>query len=534
MMVNLYSQYRKIRPALLGVWSKKRFMLWSFCVINVAGWSAVSLLPNQYESTAKVFADTKSLLRPLLQGIAVQGDTDEEVRVMAQNLLSKPNLEAIARQSGLYLKYATPESYEVFLMNFQKEIQIEGSKRQSLFEISYTHENPKVAKNVVELTLQKFVDATVGQSRADNDTATVFLTGQIQEQKSKLEHAEKALADFKQKYQQLLPQRGSSYMQDVNLLRQQLEDISLSLNEKEAQLLSLQQSVKGDNGSAGFAPGLPSDLRSFQVKTPLDEKIAQLESALVTLRIKYTEQHPDIVEMNQMLNELKPEQKRLQKALLETAAQGQLISSSGEDSGSLQDASMVVMQLRSEVGSLEAKKNLIQARLVERESVLDGIPDVEAKLTALNRDYDTTKELYLSLLKRRDSAELSRSMNENTNEVKFRVIEPPSEPLIAKGPMRSLFYVIVFLFACVFSVGFAFLLSQFGSTVRGLEHLTMLTGRPAIASIPNLTLPKTKKTLSNLLSLMIFLFFAAVLVALVAHELSTGHSPVLWLRKEVI
>lgn len=528
-MSNLQASLRQFRPLLLGMWSKRRSTLFIFGVICLIGWLAAAFIPNKYESSTKVFADTKSLLRPLLEGIAVHGDTDEEVRIMAQNLLSRPNLEMIARQSGLYLLYPTPESYEVFLMNFQKQIEIVGSKKQNLFTITYTHSDPKTAKKVVELTLQKFVDATVGQSRVDNDTATVFLTGQIIEQKTKLETAERALAEFKQEYQQILPQRGVSYMQDINILRQQLEDTELEIEQKIAQLDSLQNSVHGMPSGATIE-GSVEDVRSNQIKTPLDAKIAQLEDGLVNLRIRYTDKHPDIIEIESILSELRPAQRELQKSILENASQGMLVANDSQDRSSLHDASIIVMQIRSELGSLEAKRETVKKRLADRLSILDTIPDIEAKLTGLTRDYDTIRELYLSLLQRRDSAELSRNMNENTNEVKFRVIEPPTEPLIASGTPRSIVYVVVFVLSFLIALLYAFTSSQLQAVIRGSEHLSTLVRKQVAACIPDMSYSSKGKWLSFFMFVGSILFLFSLLIGLILHEVMTGQSPIFWIK----
>ena len=60
-----------------GVWIKKRFIIISSWLICPIGWFYVATMPNVYASSARVFVDTNSLLRPLLRGLAVYNNPSE-------------------------------------------------------------------------------------------------------------------------------------------------------------------------------------------------------------------------------------------------------------------------------------------------------------------------------------------------------------------------------------------------------------------------------------------------------------------------
>lgn len=522
-MMLLHDKIEHAKSLLSGVWLRKRIVLVVTLLGTLAGCFAVMLLPNQYESNAKVYADTKSLLKPLLQGMAVQVDSDEEVRVIAQNLLSKPNLEKIAQQSGLHLKYATPESYEVFLINLQKEISLTGSKKQNLFTISYKSSDPKQSKRVVELTLQSLVDSTLGESRQDNSSATDFLNEQIAEQKRKLELAERVLAEFKQQYQDVLPQRGGSYFQEVSQLRQQIEDAEVLLNEKSAGLESIKESVVGASVDSNQVQSL--------VSSPFDERIAQLEQTLVNLEVRYTDKHPDILEIRALLDGLNVQREQYRKKFLETVASGSAGFSEGAEQNALLDTSSKIVSLNSEINAIRARKEALERRLNTRLEMLGEIPQIEAELISLTRDYDTTSDLYQNLLKRRDSAELSKSASENTSEIKFRVIEPPSEPLLPSGPPRPMLYVIVFLMSLSFGVVAAFLVSQLSGVIQSREQLmSLVKDASVLPALPNFSYNSAKAKRHAWLFFMFMIGLVLFVVALVAHEVLTTHSPVFWLR----
>src|SRR5690242_8835206 len=79
---------------------------WIVCLI---GWLWVASTPNTYESTAEVYIDTHGLLNPLLKGIAVTNDPNQEIAVMLQMLLTDPTLERIVRATNPNSSSMSPE-----------------------------------------------------------------------------------------------------------------------------------------------------------------------------------------------------------------------------------------------------------------------------------------------------------------------------------------------------------------------------------------------------------------------------------------
>ena len=96
---------------LKGVWVKKRYIMicsWLVCPI---GFVYVASMPDIYESSARVYVDTRSVLKPLLRGLALQTDPRQEVAMMVKTLLSRPNLEIIARESDLDITTSNAVKY---------------------------------------------------------------------------------------------------------------------------------------------------------------------------------------------------------------------------------------------------------------------------------------------------------------------------------------------------------------------------------------------------------------------------------------
>ena len=106
-MLGIQEAIDQIFTYVKGVWIKKRYIIVSSWLICPIGWGYVASLPDEYESSARLFVDTNSLLRPLLRGLAVYNDPGQQINLVARTLLSRPNLEKIAREADLDLTAST-------------------------------------------------------------------------------------------------------------------------------------------------------------------------------------------------------------------------------------------------------------------------------------------------------------------------------------------------------------------------------------------------------------------------------------------
>ena len=88
---------RQLRPYAHALWRRRWIALATAWGLMLLGSTIVMLLPDQYESSARVYADTDSLMGPLLKGIAVQTDPTQQLALMQATLLSRPNLLKVAR-----------------------------------------------------------------------------------------------------------------------------------------------------------------------------------------------------------------------------------------------------------------------------------------------------------------------------------------------------------------------------------------------------------------------------------------------------
>jgi len=68
-----------LQAAARSVWRQRWLVLLAAWIVSVAGWTYVTQIPDQYEAEARVHVDTQSILRPLLEGLAVEPDINQQV-----------------------------------------------------------------------------------------------------------------------------------------------------------------------------------------------------------------------------------------------------------------------------------------------------------------------------------------------------------------------------------------------------------------------------------------------------------------------
>src|SRR4051812_38607721 len=91
----------KVTEQVRGSWRFRRFALIAAWLVACFGWDAVFAMPDLYQANSRVFVDTKTALKPVITGIAIDQDVNAQVNSVRQSLLSQPQLEPVAVKVGL-------------------------------------------------------------------------------------------------------------------------------------------------------------------------------------------------------------------------------------------------------------------------------------------------------------------------------------------------------------------------------------------------------------------------------------------------
>ena len=187
-------QLQLLHSYLRTMWIYRWWALVLASVLCIGGWSYVAYLPSTYEVNAKIFIDTRSMLTPLLRGLTA-GNTmiTNTASLMRRTLLTRPNLEEVARRADLDLTTSNSREFEQIVSELHSSISVSGTSKDNIYGISYSHNDPKTAKRVVDELLNTFLETALGESRKDNVVTQKFLDEQIAEYERRLIEGGRAL-----------------------------------------------------------------------------------------------------------------------------------------------------------------------------------------------------------------------------------------------------------------------------------------------------------------------------------------------------
>src|ERR1700712_1298446 len=269
-----------------------------------AGWAVVYSMPNQYESSARMFVDADAVLTPLLRGLAADNSALTQLDILQRTLLSGPNIEKLINKTDLDLSVNGPGDRESLVKALSTQIRVTPQTR-NLFTISYRNPSPKMAYDVVQTLLTIFIESATGGNRTDMENARRFLEHQISSYEQQLRAAERRRADFRAKYADMLPNDngGTSTNLDgarsaARTLAGELQDATMKRDALKLELTNTPPlgvvekggSYTGAGGARGAAP-----------LSRLDQAVQDLAE----LRLRYTDAYPDVIAARKRIEELR-------------------------------------------------------------------------------------------------------------------------------------------------------------------------------------------------------------------------------------
>ena len=176
-----------------------------------------------------------------------------------------------------------------------------------------------------------------------------------------------------------------------------------------------------------------------------------------------------------------------------------------------------------EVGTLNMKLATQKKSVEALKQAVDVLPEVEAKLAKLNRDYDITRERYLDMVSRRESARLAQEVGLSGNNVNFRIIDTPRVPTKPSGPNRMLLLSMAFLVAMGAGLGWGFLRYLIQPTIIDSSQISNKIDRPILGSVGlYLTAQHKMRRRLQLTSFLLVFFLLVILYGFVVIFSASG------------
>lgn len=473
---------RQVLEILRGMWRRRWIGIAVAWVAAVAGAVVLARIPDRFEATARVYVDTATLLKPLLSGLAIEPDIDQQVGMLARTLITRPNIEKLVRTADLDAGVAGQQARDKLVDEITRELRFSTTGRDNVYTVSFRDNDRAKAQRVVQTLVSLFVESGLGNKRRDTEVARKFIDEQIKAYEKRLEEAENRLKEFRLRNMAVTAggPGGQDYVSRTQAAAEELSKVQVELRVAEQSRDALKRELAGEEPIL-----LPDPSQGLPVATAtpeLDARIDALRRGLDELLRRYTDQHPDVMQTRRMIASLE-EQKRQEveaRKKAQTATPGKAVPATNPV---FQQIRISLTEAEANVAALRARVGELQARLDQMRSAANRVPQVEAELAQLNRDYEVVRQSYQQLVARRESATLTGEVDESAGLAEFRIIEPPRVGEKPVFPNRMVLVPMALLAALGAGLAAAFAASQMLPTFHSTRTLREIGQRPVLGSL---------------------------------------------------
>jgi polysaccharide chain length determinant protein (PEP-CTERM system associated) len=468
--------YDELRSAIFSVWHRRWLALavaWAVCLL---GWLVVAMVPNTYESRARISVQLDDALSEVT-GVGV-GDRKRDIERVQQTLTSAVNLEKVVRATAIGEDITTPKQMETTVLGLAKKIKVENEK-ENLFEITAEFadgsrsdaENAKIAQDIVQKLIDIFREENLAGNRGEMTQSLDFMNQQLDQRQKELEAAEQKRLTFEAANPDLI-QGGASALQRLENSRAELRGI-------DADLAAAQSALAAINGQLA---GTPQTLPGMGAQGGARGALAETQAILAGMRARgLTDNHPDVIAAKNQINALRGA----------AASEG---GAGGVPNPAYTSLQSIKAERQANVQSLMARRAAIQSDVTRITSAQISNPELAAEHQRISRDYNVLKQQYDELLRNREELRLRGQVQTEHNAMKFNVIDPPTTPRSPVAPNRPLLLFAVLVVGIGAGVGAAFAIGQLRSTFATTARLERATGLPVLGAISQ-TLNDTARAL---------------------------------------
>ncbi|MDE2517598.1 MAG: hypothetical protein KGL12_16345 [Rhodospirillales bacterium] len=468
-------------------------LAWLICGL---GWVGVYLVPNEFESSARLYVNADAILTPLLRGIAAESSPEAQLQVLQRTLLSRPNLEKLISKTDLDLQVNNATDRERLISQLSANIKV-TPQTANLFTISYRNPNPRLARDVVQTLLTIFVESATGGNRTDMENARRFLEHQIASYEQQLRAAERRRADFRAKYMDILPSDMSPGVSAVENARNQVTTIEGQLQDAIMKRDAIKQELQTtpamlvvESGASGLNPNDQAN------------ELQQAELRLQQLLQVDTDQHPDVIAQRRLIAALEKAPKTPAKAAADLGPKRSVPNPVYDQ------LKVALVQADGQVGSLQRQADDSTRYLDRLEKIQREQPGLIAEYQNMDRDYGVLRKNYEELLSRLQSANIAQAADTTADKVKLQIVDPPTLPRLPVAPNRLLLITGVLILGLGAGGTVMMLLGQLDRSFTTVDDLRAI-GLPVLGGISILTLPPFRQRFMTVAR------FAAALLALV-------------------
>lgn len=433
-------------------------------------------LPNVYRSEATILVERQQIPDDLVRS-TVTGQLEMRLRTISQEILSRTRLEELIERFGLYADLQATAPMEQVIERMRDDIGLEltagGSRGQGAtvaFGISYRGSDPRTVAGVTNALAGFYIEENLRVRERQAMGTAKFLESELEETRKVLEEQEKQVSAFKERYIGQLPQQLDANLRTLEQLNSQLLiNSDNQIRSKETRTALLTQLAEARRAAGGG--GVES----------VSARLGAMREELADLRTRYTDRYPDVVRLRDEIAAL--ERQLREGGEPDTALEGPEVRRVKE----------LLRQTEVEIAGLESEAENLRQSIASYQRRVENSPRREQEFQALSRDYETTQQLYRSLLSRHHEAELAESMEQRQKGEQFRVLDPALASEVPAAPKRPLIAILGLV--CGLALAGAYVLGRemLDSSFHDAEALASHSDLPVLVSVPRITLDAERR-----------------------------------------
>lgn len=464
-----------------------------FLFVLTAVVSLTLFLPSLWTATAQILVDRPQIPETMVKS-TVSSDLASRLLTLSQEILSSFRLQDIVQQYGLYPRLRATQSVEAVAERMRREIRIDvrderprasGAGPASVaFDISYTAADPRLAAAVTN-TLASLYIAENSKLREQQAAGTSsFLEAQLRDVRERLTDQERRIAAYKESHLGELPEQRDANLRMIEQLQARLafaqENNRRASERRQTMTQALAETDPGPGTASGASGPNPSPAQTAAARANL------LRQELAQLQTRYSDKYPDIIALKEQIRALEARAAEPAPAPPPAPRRGRQDLRLPPENPYLQSLMQQLDQANVEAKASGEEIAYLTRQIAVYNRRLENTPKREQELALIARDYETTKQLFQSLLAKRGEADMAADLEQRQKSEQFRILAGAAVPSSPAGPNR-LRLLLVGLLAALGTSGLAVLLAEnLDTSYRRLDEVRMALPVPVLSVIPSI------------------------------------------------
>lgn len=480
-----------------------------------------------YLKTPKIYQATSLLsyqqqkVNPNKMSPDLEAAISDVVSTLTQIVTSRTNLENLITTYDLYPEARKRLPMEDVVDFLAKDIKIEPSREGDIFQIKFSGSRPDQVVKVTNALAAKFIEENLKYRAERASETSSYASNELEMAKTVMDRKEATMRDYKLKHYDELSENRQANVERLTSLQEQYQAKQDSIQEQERTMILIQDQIANRRKmiasesiiSAGSQGNRSSSDVQAEPQLSAADRLLQLRRLLKSLRVKYTENHPDVKHTKKLIAKLEDD-----------IAHGRGDEGAGSQSkstaGSRQNSSdPMILQLETQlkgivlnIRALAEEKEQLKKSIAQYEQWVAAAPVREAEWSALTREYGELKRHYDFLVSSDLEAKSMLNLEQRQKGSQFKIVDParmpekPVKPDFAK--ILGMALLIGFGLGCAVPFGSAFLDSSF----RDVDDLEKYLGIPVVCSVPLIETEKEKNWRKRKFLIGLFLGITASLM----------------------